>query len=138
MGFCFLENHDLKEALVFRSAFLAGAFVFWQNHDLEETMVFGSAFLAGAFVFWENHDLWGPILGPFGVCLGSMLRPDGDSGLRPSQDQIFGPLGASLGPHVGPMLAPRWPHVGSSWAPSWWALGAMLTLSCGDFDQHGR
>ena len=66
--------------------------------------------------------------GPFGVDLGSMLRPDGDSGLRPPWDHIFGPLGASLGPHVGPMLAPSWPHVGSCWA-SW----AILAGSWSDF-----
>ena len=51
MGFCSLEIHDLKEALVFGSAFLAGAFVFWEKHDLTEAVVFGSAFLAGAFAF---------------------------------------------------------------------------------------
>ena len=50
--------------------------------------------------------IWDPFGVNFGVNLGSMLRPDGDSGLRPPRDQIFGPLGASLGPHVGSMLAP--------------------------------
>ena len=58
-----------------------------------------------------------------------MLRPDGDSGLRPPRDLIFGPLGVFLGPHVGPMLAPCWPHVGSCWA-SW----AILAGSWSDFE----
>ena len=77
----------------------------------------------------------GPIWGLFEVDLGSMLRPDGDSGLRPPPDLIFGPLGAFLGPHVGPMLAPCWPHVGPMLAvvgrlgPSWRVLGAILSLS---------
>ena len=71
------------------------------------------------------------IWGPFGVNLGSMLGPDGDSGLRPPRDQIFGPLGASL----GPMLGLCWPHVGPMLAvvgrlgPSWRVLGAILSLS---------
>ena len=71
----------------------------------------------------------GPFGVHFGVDFGSMLRPDSDSGLRPPQDQIFGRLGASLGPHVGPMLAPCWPHVGSCWA-SW----AILAGSWNDFE----
>ena len=53
-GLCFLGNHDLKHAVVFGSAFLAGAFVFWEKHDLKKAVVFGSAFLAGALVFWKN------------------------------------------------------------------------------------
>ena len=60
-----------------------------------------------------------------------MLRPDGDSGLRPPRDLIFGPLGASL----GPMLGLCWPHVGPMLAvvgrlgPSWRVLGAILSLT---------
>ena len=50
-GLCFLETCDLKQIVVFGSAFLAGAFIFWENHDLKEAVVFGSAFLARAFDF---------------------------------------------------------------------------------------
>ena len=45
----------LGKAVVFGSAFLAGAVVFEEKHAQTEAMSLGSAFLAGAFVFRENH-----------------------------------------------------------------------------------
>ena len=50
--------------------------------------------------------------GPFGVCAGSILRSDGDSGFRPPRDQISRPLGPMLAPLLDPMLAPCWQLLG--------------------------
>ena len=75
---------------------------------------------ARGLIFWSvlipfvEHlgSIWGPFGVRFWVRFGSMLRSHRDSGLRPPRDQIFGPLGASLGPHVGLMLAPCWQLLG--------------------------
>ena len=56
----------------------------------------------------------------------------------------FWPLGPIFALLLGPILGPCWLHVGPMLAvvgrlgPSWRVLGAILGLSCGDFDQHGR
>ena len=41
-GSRFLGRHDLKKAVVFGSAFLAGAFVFWENIPQTELALRGS------------------------------------------------------------------------------------------------
>ena len=64
----------------------------------------------------------GYVLGFFGVhlvfCVGSILRSDSDSGLRPPRDQISGPLGPILALLLDPMLDPCWHHVGGRRASS--------------------
>ena len=60
-GFCFPRKTctskscgvrvGLGKAVVFGSAFLAGAVVFEEKHAQTEAMSLGSAFLAGAFLF---------------------------------------------------------------------------------------
>ena len=82
----------------------------------------------------------GPILGPFGVCVGSTPRADSDSCPDPSGPDFLTPgtdLDVSLGPHAGPMLAPYWRPSGVLRRP--WAF---LDRSAGhlgpNVDQHGK
>ena len=67
---------------------------------------------------------FGSIWGPFGVCLGSMLRSGSDSSLRTPRDQISRPLGPILAPLLDPMLAPCWQLFGVL-GHLWRVLGAI-------------
>ena len=75
----------------------------------------GWALIVGIYL----GSVWGPsgsILGPFGVRLGSMLKSDSGSSLRPLGDLIFRPVGPIVVPLLDLLLGLYWPPGGSRWA----------------------
>ena len=64
-------------------------------------------------VGYNCGDHLGFVWGSYGVRMGSILKSDSDSGLRPPRDQISRPLGPILALLLDPVLAPCWPHVGT-------------------------